>query len=61
MTVTQLQDADEVFVTSTTRGLVPVRTVDGVALPPGARPGPVTARLQRDYAAEVAREREAAV
>lgn len=42
--------ADEAFLTSTTREVVPIRAVDDRALGPG-RPGPVTLRLLEAYRA----------
>ena len=45
-----LHAADEAFVTGTFGGLIPVREVDGVALP-AALPGPVTTRLKTLYEA----------
>jgi branched-chain amino acid aminotransferase len=52
-----VREADEMFITSTIRGVVPVASVDGVAL---ARPvvGPITRRITRlyeDYLAAQAR------
>jgi para-aminobenzoate synthetase / 4-amino-4-deoxychorismate lyase len=44
--------ASEAFVTNSVRGILPVRSVDGVLLP--ASPGPVTARLGAALAAEQA-------
>lgn len=49
--------ADEAFLTSTTRGLVPLRAVDDAPLPTGDGPGPVTTRLRRAYAEEVEHDR----
>jgi branched-chain amino acid aminotransferase len=52
MSPQDLAAADEVFLTSTTREVVPVRTVDGRPVGSG-RPGPVTLRVLRafrDYA-----------
>lgn len=51
-----LATADEAFVTSSTRELVPLVRVDGQPVGAG-RPGPVTARLLDAYRAEVDRER----
>ncbi len=48
-TLTQCYAADEVFVTGTMGGLVPVIRIDGRAIGPGA-PGPVTRRLTELYA-----------
>ena len=47
-----LRNAEEAFVTSTTRGIRPVGTVDGIDV--GA--GPVTALLRRVYDARIERE-----
>lgn len=46
--VDQLRGADEVFLSSTAGGIMPVRTVDGEAVGDGA-PGPVTQRLSELY------------
>ena len=43
-----LRAADEVFLTSTAGGIMPVRSIDGRLLGDG-RPGPVTARLKDMY------------
>jgi branched-chain amino acid aminotransferase len=43
-----LRDADEVFLTSAVRGILPVTTVDGAAVGDG-RPGPVTRHLWTLY------------
>lgn len=43
----QVRSADEVFITSSIRGVVPVRRVDDVELDPV--PGPVTARIMALY------------
>ena len=43
-----LLDADEVFITSTLKEVVPVATVDGRPVGRG-RPGPVTQRLLAAY------------
>jgi len=42
--VKDLLSADEVFITSTLKEVLPVATVDGRPVGPG-RPGPVTLRL----------------
>jgi branched-chain amino acid aminotransferase len=57
--VSELAGADEAFLTSTTRELVPLRALDGRTIGSGSA-GTVTRRLQEAYAAEVARERAAA-
>lgn len=44
----ELLDADEVFITSTAGGIMPVRSVDGHAVSDG-QPGPVTVRLKELY------------
>jgi len=46
--VALLRSADEVFVSSTAGGLMPVRRVDGVPIGDGA-PGPVTTRMKEMY------------
>lgn len=53
--VTDLLSADEVFVTATTREVVPVVRVDDTVIGTG-RPGPVTLALLDAYRREVARE-----
>jgi branched-chain amino acid aminotransferase len=55
--VADLMEADEAFITSTLKELVPVRTVDGRVLGAGA-PGPVTLRLLRTYREAAAAHRE---
>ncbi|GII90723.1 4-amino-4-deoxychorismate lyase [Sinosporangium siamense] len=47
-----LREAEEVFLTSTTRDVQPVRLIDGVALP--AVPGPVTAKAMQIFAERAA-------
>lgn len=47
-----LTSADEAFLTSSVRGLLPIVRVDGAPLGTG-KPGPVTERLMRDYDALV--------
>lgn len=44
----RLRSADEIFLTSTAGGIVPVRSVDGCAIGDGG-PGPVTQRLTEMY------------
>ena len=51
----ELSEADEAFLTSTLRGIVPLTRVGTQAIGTGA-PGPVTARFTEMYAALVARE-----
>jgi branched-chain amino acid aminotransferase len=51
-----LRGADEVFLTSSIRGLVPVTTVDDRAVGAGTGPGPVTLELRRRYDAFLAAE-----
>ncbi|MGI9408514.1 MAG: aminotransferase class IV [Hyphomicrobiaceae bacterium] len=43
-----LQRADEVFITSTAGGIMPVRSIDGESVSDG-QPGPVTTRLKELY------------
>jgi len=52
--LTDFYNADEVFVTGTMGGLVPVTAIDGRAIGDG-KPGPVTARLTELFADLVAR------
>jgi branched-chain amino acid aminotransferase len=40
--------ADEVFITTTAGGLIPITKIDGQTIGAGA-PGPVTRRLQKRY------------
>ena len=42
------RDADEVFVTSTAGGIIPITKIDGRAVRSGM-PGPVTQELQKGY------------
>ena len=56
----ELADYDEAFLSSSSRGLVPVVAVAGQALGAG-RPGPLTRRLMRAYERYVAREIRPAV
>jgi branched-chain amino acid aminotransferase len=51
-----LRDADEVFVTSSTREVMPVRAVDGRPVGDG-RPGPVTRRILAAFRAYAAQAR----
>jgi branched-chain amino acid aminotransferase len=44
----ELRAADEVFITSAARGVLPVTTVDGRVIGDG-RPGPITQRLMASY------------
>jgi branched-chain amino acid aminotransferase len=53
-TLTQVYNADEVFVTGTMGGLTPVTTVDGRQIGTG-KPGPVTEALGAAYAEITAR------
>jgi len=56
MSLTEVYDADEAFVTGTFGGLTPVVEVDGRAIGGGAAPGPITARLAGRYAELMAAE-----
>jgi branched-subunit amino acid aminotransferase/4-amino-4-deoxychorismate lyase len=49
----RLRAADEVFLTSSVRGIMPVTRLDGVVVGTG-RAGPVTRRLHEAYLAHVA-------
>ena len=44
----ELRDADEVFITSTAGGVMPITRIDGAPVGQG-RPGPVTQALRRRY------------
>lgn len=57
---TDLREADEVFLTSTTAGVAPIVQMDGKPVGDG-KPGPVTLRARSAYADEVAAEVERAV
>ncbi|MEZ0231159.1 MAG: aminotransferase class IV, partial [Planctomycetota bacterium] len=48
---TDLRSADEAFITSTTKDLVPIRTVDGARV--RSSPGPVTKKLSALFVAHV--------
>ena len=48
-----LLEADEAFLTSTTREIVPIVSVDGRAIG-GGRPGPITHRLLETFRQRVA-------
>ncbi len=45
----QVRDADEVFITSSIRGVMPAARIDGLSVRAGA-PGPVTSRIMALYA-----------
>ena len=53
--VNDLADAGEVFLTSSLRGIAPVRTIDGRPVGSGA-PGPITTQIAEAYAALITRE-----
>lgn len=59
LSVTELVEADEAFLTASTREIVPLVRVAGRTVGEG-RPGSVTAALHEGYRAEVRREIEAA-
>ncbi|OFZ21642.1 MAG: branched chain amino acid aminotransferase [Bdellovibrionales bacterium GWB1_55_8] len=48
----ELWCADEVFLTGTAAEITPIREIDGRTIGAG-KPGPITAKLQKDYAAMV--------
>jgi branched-chain amino acid aminotransferase len=54
LTVDELREADEAFLSSTTREVQAIANIDGVAYP--AAPGPVTAALAAAFKALVARD-----
>ena len=47
-----IEKLDEAFITSTSRGVLPIRTIDGTAMKDGA-PGPVTKKLSDEFAQEL--------
>lgn len=49
-----LETADEIFLTSSLRGIAPVTRVAGAAVGGGRHPGPVTRRLMDGYARRIA-------
>lgn len=53
--LTEVYGADEAFVTGTFAGLIPATVVDGRTIGDGTR-GPITAELQRAYAAAIERD-----
>ena len=46
--INEVHEADEVFVTGTFAGIIPVRSVDGITIGNGTR-GPLTEKLQTWY------------
>jgi branched-chain amino acid aminotransferase len=48
LTPAQARGADEAFITSSIRGVLPVRSIDGTALAAGA-PGPITRKIMKLY------------
>ena len=52
MTLFDVQNSDEAFLTSTSFCIEPVRSVNGAAFPGGA-PGPITRALTRDWAESI--------
>jgi branched-chain amino acid aminotransferase len=56
ISLTEVYDADEAFVTGTFGGLTPVVEVDGRPIGGGVAPGPITARLGARYAELMAAE-----
>ena len=47
-----IDQLDEAFITSTSRGVLPIRMIDGISMKKGA-PGPVTKKLSDEFAAEL--------
>jgi branched-subunit amino acid aminotransferase/4-amino-4-deoxychorismate lyase len=56
LTIAELTGADEAFLTATTREVIPLTRVDGIAIGTG-RPGRLTAAIHAGYRDEVGRER----
>jgi branched-chain amino acid aminotransferase len=54
VTLDEAHHADEMFITSTTRGIMPVAQLDDVRLP--ATPGPITTKLRRALMESMERE-----
>ena len=50
--VNEVHEADEVFVTGTFAGIIPVRSVDGITISNGTR-GPITEQLQTWYEIDI--------
>ena len=50
--INEVHEADEVFVTGTFAGIIPVRSVDGITISNGTR-GPLTEQLQTWYEKDV--------
>jgi branched-chain amino acid aminotransferase len=44
ITITEIPDLEEAFITSSSRGILPVKQIDRILIGPG-RPGPITVRL----------------
>ena len=47
-----IDQLDEAFITSTSRGVLPIQRIDGISMKQGA-PGPVTKKLSDEFAAEL--------
>jgi D-alanine transaminase/branched-chain amino acid aminotransferase len=55
VTLAEFRQAGEVFITSTTKGALPVREIDGRQIGDG-RPGPLTRKLRQAYSKLIASE-----
>ncbi|MFP3150100.1 aminotransferase class IV, partial [Listeria monocytogenes] len=53
-TLTDLREADEVFISSTTIEITPITHIDGVQVADGKR-GPITAQLHQYFVEEITR------
>ncbi|MBQ6521067.1 MAG: aminotransferase class IV family protein [Anaerolineaceae bacterium] len=49
----EIADLDEAFISSTSRGILPIRTIDGIPMKQSV-PGPVTKRLMKKFDEELA-------
>ena len=50
--ITEIPELDEAFISSTSRSILPVRSIDGISTRMNV-PGPVTQRLTAEFEAEL--------
>ena len=55
--VSEIAELDEAFISSTSRSILPVRTIDGIAMKKEV-PGPITKRLMEKFDEELASQIE---